>query len=185
EIRIWSQLRHDNLLPLLGISTKWGVEELCMVSPWQRNGTAISYLEQNWQDNDEGHDLVLNLILGIAYGLEYLHNQTPPVVHGDIKGNNVLVSDDGNALLADFGLSTVVEDIDPGITSMLYAGSLPWMSPERMDPSRFALDIRTARTPASDMWSFGMTIYEVLLVYQISACFFSYAPARLRKSTLL
>ncbi|KZT59636.1 kinase-like protein [Calocera cornea HHB12733] len=161
EVRIWSMLQHDNLLHLLGISTKWGIQELCMVSPWQSNGTAMSYLEQNWQDNDEGYDLVSKLILGIAYGLDYLHNQNPPVVHGDIKGNNILVSDDGHALLADFGLSTVVEDIDPGMTSMLYAGSMPWMAPERMDPTRFGLDIRSARTPASDMWSFGMTAYEL------------------------
>ncbi|KZO97190.1 kinase-like protein [Calocera viscosa TUFC12733] len=162
EIRIWSMLRHDNLLPLLGISTKWGIQELCMVSPWQSNGTAMSFLEQHWQDNDEGHALVSKLILGIAYGLDYLHSQSPPVVHGDIKGNNILVSDDGHALLADFGLSTVVEDIDPGMTSMLYAGSMPWMAPERMDPTRFGLDIRSARTPASDMWSFGMTVYELV-----------------------
>ncbi|KAG6326687.1 hypothetical protein ID866_12305, partial [Astraeus odoratus] len=72
-----------------------------MVSAWMDNGNAYEYVQNTLVDPRP-------LLSDIAEGLRYLHNHEPPIYHGDLKGQNVLISDDGHALLADFGLSFLV-----------------------------------------------------------------------------
>lgn len=73
------------------------------------------------------------------------------MIHGDIKAANVLISRHVRALLCDFGLSKRHN----AATSVgaKAQGSQAWMSPEALRGDR--------RTYASDMWSFGMLVYEV------------------------
>ncbi|KAG6328097.1 hypothetical protein ID866_10993, partial [Astraeus odoratus] len=67
-------------------------------------------------DRGNAHDYVQDrsidprpLIIGIAHGLQYLHDHKPyAIYHGDLKGANVLISPDGQPLLCDFGLSHAV-----------------------------------------------------------------------------
>lgn len=95
----------------------------------------------------------------IASALDYLHGCTPPIVHGDIKGGNILIDDDGQACVTDFGISTIAETT--GLTSRTIAGTLRYMAPELIydvpghGRSRFV-------TRESDVWAFGMTMFEVL-----------------------
>ncbi|KAF7336031.1 hypothetical protein MSAN_02316800 [Mycena sanguinolenta] len=68
------------------------------------------------------------LLLEIAQGLEYLHSMD--VVHGDLRGNNILITDEGSACLSDFGLATSIADADSTITSSSNrAGSSQWFAP--------------------------------------------------------
>jgi serine/threonine protein kinase len=77
---------------------------------------------------------------------------------------NVLINDDGHAVLCDFGLSQIVEEVlEPtGCTTTSTAGSLRWDAPEVL-----ASDAPTRLTPASDVWSFGCTGYEVSILSSI------------------
>ena len=84
-----------------------------------------------------------------AAGLAYLHEQS--VVHGDVKGANILVFDGPSARICDFGLAKQA-DPNPG-TTQNNVGSLYWMSPERLQDQ--------TRTRESDVYAFGLTIYEV------------------------
>eukprot|EP00929_Paragymnodinium_shiwhaense_P006641 TRINITY_DN11046_c0_g1_i3.p1 TRINITY_DN11046_c0_g1~~TRINITY_DN11046_c0_g1_i3.p1 ORF type:complete len:525 (-),score=87.44 TRINITY_DN11046_c0_g1_i3:401-1741(-) len=87
---------------------------------------------------------------GLIEGLDYLHNCNPPVVHRDIKGANVLVSDSFVVKLADFGCSKSAE-CTKSFTTM---GSIPWMAPEvimHMD----------GYGRKADIWSLGCTIVEM------------------------
>ncbi|KAF8953877.1 kinase-like domain-containing protein [Flammula alnicola] len=124
-----------------------------MVMQWYHNGSAAEYLAHKNQNADR-----LQLILDIALGLEYLHTHKPPIVHADLKGNNVLITDGGRAALCDFGLSQVVEDLGrpAGLTlSDPNVGPLRWQAPELSNDDEPA-------TLSSDVWSFGCTAFELL-----------------------
>ncbi|KIK64047.1 hypothetical protein GYMLUDRAFT_162160 [Collybiopsis luxurians FD-317 M1] len=134
-----------------------------LVLPWFSNGSASEYLRRNPGANRlrlvTDHS---SQILDVAEGLKYLHTCKPkPIVHGDMKGNNILITDDGRATLSDFGLSQVIEDLvgPTGITpSCTEAGPIRWQSPEfLMDTS----EIFRPQLPG-DVWSFGCTAYELL-----------------------
>ncbi|KAF8995898.1 kinase-like domain-containing protein [Cyathus striatus] len=102
----------------------------------------------------------MSLILDVARGLNYLHTHNPPVIHGDLKGNNVLITDEGRAVLSDFGLSQVLDDLGhpTGFTlSHPDAGPLRWQAPEFMEED----DLIPAQL-SGDIWSFGCTAYEFL-----------------------
>ncbi|KAL4068811.1 kinase-like domain-containing protein [Scleroderma yunnanense] len=156
EIYSWSQLRHRNVLALLGVTTKFD-KTLSIVSPWMARGNARDYVQ------DERID-PCPLIIGIAHGLQYLHNHTPDVVlHGDLKGVvlfdripfqfNVLISDKGRALLTNFAFSWHV-DISPGVpSSRNIGGTVNWMAPELFDGD--------GPTAEGDVWAFGMTALEL------------------------
>jgi len=102
----------------------------------------------------------IELICGVADGLQYLHSMG--VVHGDMKGANILVATHAHPVLADFGLSVNEAQNTQGLTTtQAFAGTTRWMAPERLDPEQYGLNGRTSRTFASDVYSFGMTIYEI------------------------
>ncbi|KAF7374477.1 Kinase-like protein [Mycena sanguinolenta] len=149
EALVWKELCHPHILPFLGIEKDSFPWPLCMVSPWMEHGTVLNYLKQH------GHSNVDKLLHEIAQGLQYLHSRD--IVHGDLRGANILVNDDWSACLADFGLS-----IFSDATSLLTTnrgGSAYWMAPELLDPDRFGM--RFARTPASDVYSFGCVCLEL------------------------
>ncbi|KIO28309.1 hypothetical protein M407DRAFT_71942, partial [Tulasnella calospora MUT 4182] len=135
--------KHPRILQFLGIYEIDGATYL--VSPFADYGALPEYLKQHPQA-DRGC-----LVGEIAEGLTYLHQCG--IIHGDVKGNNILVSSDHHARLCDFGLARHVSTRTS--TSLRGAGSVPWQSPELLrDGSR--------RTFQSDVYAFGITIYEVL-----------------------
>lgn len=90
-----------------------------------------------------------------AQALDYLHRSG--VIHGDIKGTNILVSKDVHALLCDFGLTKFASSSTS--TALKSAGSLRWQSPELWEEKQ-------AKTYESDTYAFGMTIAEVGVIFQ-------------------
>lgn len=85
----------------------------------------------------------------IAEGLAYLHEQG--VVHGEVKGENVLVSNELHALLCDFGLPRTADSQTQ--TSQVGVGGLRWQAPELMGGGHKAYE--------SDVYAFGLTISQV------------------------
>ena len=91
----------------------------------------------------------------MAEGLAYLHEIE--IIHADVKGANVLVSLDVQAMLGDFGLSKEMSDISGG--TELVGGTYRWMSPERLCGEG------RRRSFEDDVYAFGITIFEVLPGY--------------------
>jgi serine/threonine protein kinase len=87
------------------------------------------------------------------------------IVHGDLRGANILVSDEGNACVADFGLASVFEA--PSTEGALIdtssanpAGSARWFAPELIQPTSVGCK-KFKRTPASDVYAFACVCLEV------------------------
>ncbi|KAF9059380.1 kinase-like domain-containing protein, partial [Rhodocollybia butyracea] len=152
EVLVWSQLDHPNILPFLGIDVDLFPERFCLVSPWCNHGNVIKYLETHPKVDKMR---IVSDIFDIAQGLKYLHSQNPAFVHGDLKAANILVSELGCCLLADFGLSISVLQSSSSATGDP-RGSTRWMDPEMFYPTYARASIST------DMYALGCTILEVV-----------------------
>ncbi|KAF9224289.1 kinase-like protein [Gyrodon lividus] len=154
EVDIWNKVweidQGRHILPLYGFCQNDGPFPY-VVSPWQEYGTADMYVAR-FPDVDHHA-----LIQGISVGINVLHTMNPPVVHGDLKGANIVIDGTGNPLLADFGFSRIVEDIT-GVAFTQSAGisnSQRWLAPELcFDKGRL--------TTAADVYAFGMTILQLM-----------------------
>ncbi|KAJ7713742.1 kinase-like domain-containing protein [Mycena metata] len=114
EALIWKNLEHDNILPFLGVDSETFPGFLCMVSLWMDRGSLAS------KSGAPSEGAIPTLIYEIAVGIQYLHSQN--IVHGDIRGTNILVDEQGHARLADFGLAVFAD------TWRFFRGLLPVIS---------------------------------------------------------
>ncbi|KIY63192.1 hypothetical protein CYLTODRAFT_382634 [Cylindrobasidium torrendii FP15055 ss-10] len=145
EVKVWRSLgKHKNIVPLYGFATI-GSEVYC-VSPWMDNGTAISFVQQHPQRID-----ILSLLIELATGMEFLHENH--VIHGDLRGSNVLINRRFTARISDFGLSVFLEQCSQGMS--MSPPSPRWSAPELFTP-------KGAYSTSSDVWSFGMVMLELL-----------------------
>ncbi|KAG9030421.1 Phosphatidylinositol (PI) 3-kinase [Tulasnella sp. UAMH 9824] len=97
----------------------------------------------------------LDKLLDTIKGLAYLHSRDPPIVHSDLKALNVLVNDNGRALLSDFGLAQAMEDGPTGLsTSSGFQGTFRYCSPEVLQG--------TSPNLQSDIWAWGCLALEII-----------------------
>ncbi|KAF7086433.1 hypothetical protein CFC21_089720 [Triticum aestivum] len=152
EVVSIGRLRHRNLVQLLGYCRRKG--ELMLVYDYMSNGSLDKYI--HCQEDDKP---TLNwaqrfqVIKGIATGLLYLHEKWEKVViHRDIKASNVLLDDEMNGRLGDFGLARLYDHgTDPQSTHMV--GTMGYLAPEL---------VRTGKaSPLTDVYAFGMFLLEV------------------------
>ncbi|KAF9779225.1 kinase-like domain-containing protein [Thelephora terrestris] len=153
EVVAWNSLRHPNVMSLLG-ATMDG-DGFAMVSEWMTNGNIKEFVKAHWEVNR------FELLEGVARGLAYIHSQG--MIHGDLKGANILIDQDGRARLADFGLLTFLSDPTyfTASSSVVKGGTMRWMSPELLYPEKFGLD-HSCPAKESDCYALGMVIYEVI-----------------------
>eukprot|EP00899_Mesostigma_viride_P027837 jgi/Mesvir1/8238/Mv12519-RA.1 len=126
EVRLLSALRHPNLVTLLGFSV--GPKgERCLVYELLSGGSVDDYLASAWAKDGKRPVLSwserLKISAGAARGLLFLHSGTPPVVHLDFKGANVLLDDLKNAKVGDFGLARQMTPSQPAANNAAYGRS--------------------------------------------------------------
>ncbi|KAG5719289.1 putative serine/threonine-protein kinase/receptor [Termitomyces sp. T112] len=156
EAMFISSLRHQNVISFLGAIDN--VTGFAIITPYLRNGDLPNFLRKNPSANR------LKMAEGIACGLSHL--KLCGVIHSDIKGTNILVNDDHVPVISDFGLAEY-EGYEIGFdgrdefTDTRYgsdAGTYRYMAPERLCPEAG----KSARpTFSSDVFSFGMVLYEI------------------------
>ncbi|KAF7341636.1 hypothetical protein MSAN_02061300 [Mycena sanguinolenta] len=152
EALIWHHLRHENIVPFLGIdSTTFPSPSQAMVSPWMPLGSVLKYIGEHSPSFMYATDLLHDVIRGLMY----LHSVN--VVHGDLCGRNILIDEDGRARLSDFGLAGFI-DTETSKKSSTRGGSTRWMAPELILPP---LNVPFRRTTGSDVWAFGCVCCEI------------------------
>ncbi|MBA0715927.1 hypothetical protein Golax_014801, partial [Gossypium laxum] len=149
EVKVISQLRHRNLVQLIGFCHDGGM--FLLVYVFMSNGSLDSHLfgkktPLNW-------NLRYKAARGVASALLYIHEEWEQcVVHRDIKPSNIMLDSNFNVKLGDFGLARLMDhELGPRTTGL--AGTLGYMAPEY---------IKTGRaSKASDVYSFGVVALEI------------------------
>ncbi|KAJ4714597.1 putative Kinase [Melia azedarach] len=150
EVKTISQLRHRNLVQLIGWCHDRG--EFLLVYEYMPNGSLDSHLfgkksPLNWAAR-------YKISLGLASALLYLHEEWEQcVVHRDIKSSNVMLDSNFNVKLGDFGLARLMDhELGPQTTGL--AGTLGYMAPEYISTGRASKE--------SDVFSFGIVALEIV-----------------------
>ncbi|XP_025796907.1 cysteine-rich receptor-like protein kinase 2 isoform X3 [Panicum hallii] len=151
EVKLISNVHHRNLVRLLGCSRK--ASEFLLVYEYMANGSLDKFLfgerrgTLNWKQR-------FNIIVGMARGLAYLHQEFHVcIIHRDIKSSNVLLDDDFQPKIADFGLARLLPD-DHSHLSTKFAGTLGYTAPEYAIHGQLSEKV--------DTYSFGVVVLEIL-----------------------
>ncbi|GJS61101.1 leucine-rich repeat receptor-like serine/threonine/tyrosine-protein kinase SOBIR1 [Tanacetum coccineum] len=109
------------------------------------------------------------IAIGVASGLEYLHmSHTPRIVHRDLKPANVLLDDDMEARIADFGLAKLIPEADTHMTSSHVAGTIGYIAPEYFQTGELS--------EKCDIYSFGVLLGVLVMGKLPWDVFFQHTP---------
>jgi serine/threonine protein kinase len=153
EIQILETMQpHQNIIPLLDSFTSQ--QSIFLVFPYVKQGDLYNYICAKKDAKEElDEEEIKKIMLGILTGVEYLHSVN--IIHRDIKDQNILIDDDGNARICDFGLARIVKkDLDKRRRLTYGVGTLPYKSPEILAPNE-------DYSESVDMWSIGVLFYQL------------------------
>ncbi|PIN19969.1 Serine/threonine protein kinase [Handroanthus impetiginosus] len=152
EVDLLGKLRHRNIVRLFGYLHN--ETDVMMIYEYMPNGSLGAALH----GKQNGKMLVdwvsrYNIALGVAQGLAYLHHDChPPVIHRDVKSNNILLDSNFEARIADFGLARTM--LHKNETVSMVAGSYGYIAPE------YGYTLKVDEK--SDIYSFGVVLLELL-----------------------
>lgn len=142
QFTIVFNMKHSNLLPPTGYDIFQGRPYLVM--QYCENGSCTSMAGRTDEED------ILKFLHDVAAGLEYLHDHN--IIHQDIKPDNIMLDDNCNFLVTDFGIS-VSSTGNINDSEGMSGGTRRYMAPERYDG---------VTLPASDIWSLGASAVELL-----------------------
>ncbi|KAL6547662.1 LRR receptor-like serine/threonine-protein kinase FEI 1 [Orobanche hederae] len=150
ELEILGSIKHRYLVNLRGYCNS-PTSKLLMYD-FLSGGSLDEALHERAEQLD--WEVRLNIIMGAAKGLAYLHHDcSPRIIHRDIKSSNILLDGNFDARVSDFGLAKLLEDEESHITTIV-AGTFGYLAPEYMQSGR--------ATEKTDVYSFGVLMLEIV-----------------------
>lgn len=126
EATLHASLLHPNIVTLWGVCIEPG--KYSMVTELMEKGTLYEVLHNSRCNNELPWPMRLKIAEDIAKGLNYLHEQKPPIIHRDLKSQSILLNRHNEAKLANFSLSK--EKNDASVTTDSFIETLYWIAPE-------------------------------------------------------
>ena len=149
EFQISFELNHSNLLHANYLGVNADDKRPYLVMPFCPNGSVSSHIGSMSEAD------LWRFIRDVASGLAYLHSKNPPIIHQDIKPDNILILRNGDFVITDFGISKQLRaTLRKSAKSLNSAGAISYMGPERFSKQYQAVK-------ASDVWSMGASIFEL------------------------
>ncbi|XP_011042759.1 PREDICTED: probably inactive leucine-rich repeat receptor-like protein kinase At3g28040 [Populus euphratica] len=155
EVQVLGKARHPNLLSLKGYY--WTPQLQLLVSEYAPNGSLQAELHEripsasrlSWANR-------LKIVLGTAKGLAHLHHSfRPPIIHFDIKPSNILLDENFNPKISDFGLARFFAKLDRHVISTRFQSALGYVAPELLCQSLIINE-------KCDVYGFGILILELV-----------------------
>ncbi|XP_039551553.1 receptor-interacting serine/threonine-protein kinase 2 isoform X1 [Passer montanus] len=158
EAEILHKARFSYILPILGICNE--PEFLGIVTEYMTNGSLNQLLHGKDVYPDIPWCLRFRILYEIALGVNYLHNMNPPLLHHDLKTQNILLDDEFHVKIADFGMSkwrVISMSQSRSESSLPEGGTIIYMPPEDYNPSQ-----KTRASVKHDIYSYAVIIWEVM-----------------------
>ncbi|XP_011887170.1 PREDICTED: receptor-interacting serine/threonine-protein kinase 2 isoform X1 [Cercocebus atys] len=158
EAEILHKARFSYILPILGICNE--PEFLGIVTEYMPNGSLNELLHRKTEYPDVAWPLRFRILHEIALGVNYLHNMTPPLLHHDLKTQNILLDNEFHVKIADFGLSKwrmMSLSQSRSSKSAPEGGTIIYMPPENYEPGQ-----KSRASIKHDIYSYAVITWEVL-----------------------
>jgi serine/threonine protein kinase len=154
EVDILSRLHHPNLVTLYGRCNARTSSELLLVFEFVANGTVADHLHgPRSSENVLTWPVRLSVAIETANALTYLHAVEPPIIHRDVKTNNILLDAGFHVKVGDFGLSRLFP------LDVTHVSTVPQGTPGYVDPVYHQCYHLTDK---SDVYSFGVVLVELI-----------------------
>ncbi|XP_058183782.1 rust resistance kinase Lr10-like [Rhododendron vialii] len=155
EVTTIGRIHHVNVIRLLGFC--WDGSKQALIYEYMPNKSLGDQMFQGERSVSLGLAKLLEIAIGVAHGIEYLHNGCDSrILHLDIKPQNVLLDQNFNPKISDFGLAKVYSRNRSAITMTGARGTIGYIAPE--------IFLRNLGNPShkSDVYSFGMLLLEMI-----------------------
>lgn len=151
EIKTLGRIRHDKLVTLIGYHAS--ETEMFLIYNYLPGGNLEKFIQERLTKSIKWK-VLHKIALDVAQAIAYLHDEcNPRVIHRDVKPSNILLDNDYNAYLSDFGLSRLLENSETHATTGV-AGTFGYLAPE------YAMTCRVSEK--ADVYSYGVVLLELI-----------------------